>query len=306
MRKIMFACMLVLGMVLSWHAVFADFYVIPAGVRIGTCIDSLPYTISSPGFYFIKKDLTYPSTSGYAITVNADNVTIDLMGFSLIGQGKTSGTSEGIYMDGRKNVEIRNGTVRQFGGRGIDEADSTGSNHRIVNVRVVQNGGLGIHLGGQGHLIKNCTAYDNYSGIDCVRGCIVVENTAYDNDVDGISTGTGCTMIGNAAYRNERWGIEAGPGATVKGNTAALNRDTGIKVSYGSTVIGNTAYDNQNDGIEVDEGCSVISNTAYRNDRFGINLDYRHTVYHNTAYDNDVGNYTGCASDCTVGENYMP
>jgi len=223
MRKMIFACMLVLGIVLSFHIAFADFYVIQTGTRTGIRINSLPYTILNPGFYFITKDLTYSSTSGNAITVNADNVTIDLMGFSLIGQGKTSGTSEGIYMDGRKNVEIRNGTVRQFGHRGIDEFSSSGSNHRIVNVRLVQNGGEAIALYGDGHIIKTCTAYDNYSGIFCGSGCVLRENTAYDNDVEGFSCAAGSTVIENAAYRNGRWGFNVGSGSTVIGNSAIVS-----------------------------------------------------------------------------------
>lgn len=67
----------------------ADFYVIAGGGRMtGKEITSLPYTISSPGFYYITKDLT-TTTHGHGIHIQADNVTIDLMGFSLIGQGGT-------------------------------------------------------------------------------------------------------------------------------------------------------------------------------------------------------------------------
>ncbi|MBU4448351.1 MAG: hypothetical protein KKD99_07175, partial [Proteobacteria bacterium] len=55
---------------------------------VGTKITSVPYTISSPGFYYLGGNLTYSGT-GSAISVDADNVTLDLMGFSLTGAGKS-------------------------------------------------------------------------------------------------------------------------------------------------------------------------------------------------------------------------
>ena len=57
-------------------------------------------------------NLTY-SGSTNAITVSADDVTLDLMGFSLTNSG-AKGSTYGINLSGRTNVEIRNGTVRGF------------------------------------------------------------------------------------------------------------------------------------------------------------------------------------------------
>jgi hypothetical protein len=49
-----------------------------------TCaaITTVPTTISLPGTYCVTKDLTTQSTSGNAITVSANGVTIDLGGQS--------------------------------------------------------------------------------------------------------------------------------------------------------------------------------------------------------------------------------
>ena len=98
---------------------WAEFYVIAgAGGRpVGTAITSLPHTISSSGFYYITKDMTCADGT-YGITIGVDNVTLDLMGFSLIGAGG-SGLDNGISMDERSNVEIRNGTIRDFSRAGI-------------------------------------------------------------------------------------------------------------------------------------------------------------------------------------------
>ena len=51
-----------------------------------------------PRFLFLAGNLTYSSTNGNAITINADDVTLDLMGNSLSGPGAATGTVEGIIM----------------------------------------------------------------------------------------------------------------------------------------------------------------------------------------------------------------
>lgn len=220
---------------------FADFYVIAGGGRIGTCITSLPYTISSPGFYYIKGNLESTETG---ITVNADNVTLDLMGFTITGPGKDSGTGHGIYISAEYNVEIRNGTVRDFGLNGVYEYSAVNS-HRIMSVRSVSNGGDGINLQGLGHLVKNCTSSRNGGkGINVDRATTVVGNTCYDNEDDGIHTGHGCTVIGNTSMSNGADGIDVPSGCTVKNNTTWYNENFGIAVSSFCLLDGNTAFQN--------------------------------------------------------------
>ena len=81
-----------------------------------TPISSVPYTINQPGSYYLSRNLTMTADSN-GITVKADNVTIDLMGFTLKGRG--TGEKDGITMNGRSNVEVRNGTVENWGGAGV-------------------------------------------------------------------------------------------------------------------------------------------------------------------------------------------
>ena len=62
-----------------------DFYVVAVGgSSIGTPIISVPYTISQSGFYYLKGNFY---TSGSAIFIQANDVTLDLMGFCLSGDG---------------------------------------------------------------------------------------------------------------------------------------------------------------------------------------------------------------------------
>ncbi len=191
-----------------------EFYVVAGGgPPVGTKITSLPpsgLTISNPGFYFLGGNLTYSGT-GAAITINADDVTIDLMGFSLTGPGG-SGPPDGVYMFGRSNVEVRNGTVRGFA-IGVREADSNnnGNKHRIINVRAINNV-TGIWLFGKNHLIKNCSASKNSSYALCIGGSgLVSDCEANNNDIGIVMDGPG-SILGNTALNNSSMNFVLGHG----------------------------------------------------------------------------------------------
>ncbi|MHC5077049.1 MAG: hypothetical protein ACYTFM_11560, partial [Planctomycetota bacterium] len=82
-----------------------------------TPISSIPYSITQPGSYYLTGDLSTSSTTSHGIGISASNVTVDFMGYSLTGPGKSSGSIyDGIYSGlPISNVEIRNGTLREFG-----------------------------------------------------------------------------------------------------------------------------------------------------------------------------------------------
>ena len=81
-----------------------------------TPITTLPATISTQGIYCLTGNLAAPSTfgSGHAITIDANNVTLDLNGWKLGGQAAGAGTlAIGIYSLAN-NVTVKNGIVRGF------------------------------------------------------------------------------------------------------------------------------------------------------------------------------------------------
>ena len=220
-----------------------------AEVEPRTPISSLPYTISTPGSYYLTGDLTLTDTAVNGITVNADNVTIDLMGYSLNGPGSGSGTNYGIHINGRSNVEVRNGTVRRFGSVGIYDYYTADRGHRIIAVRAVSNGDCGIELRCRGNLVKDCTAAHNgKAGIVVYWGSTVTGNTAYNNQDDGIYADSGSTVTGNTAYNNQSHGIHARPGCTVTGNSAYYNQRNGIYLNGHNLLDQNTAYNNNQSG----------------------------------------------------------
>jgi parallel beta-helix repeat protein len=250
-----------------------------------TPISSLPITISSSGSYYITGDLT-STTDG--ITINADNVTIDLMGFSITGQKGGGTVHHGIYMYDRCNVEIRNGTVKGFRDHGIRSDGINTSGIRVINVRVIDNGEAGIYLGGYSSLIKDCTAVSNGDfGIGCYTG-IITNNNVYDNGASGINGGQGCTLINNAARSNGAHGLEGCNFSIIENNTAFGNTYDGINTSS-STLIGNNVYMNTGDGIEAGDSSTVLNNTAVSNGIYGLNLGSKSGYANNVLSANNGG-----------------
>jgi parallel beta-helix repeat protein len=252
-----------------------------------TAITSLPYTISTSGSYYLTGNL---SSTGNGITVNADNVTIDFNGFTISGLGKGTGLGYGIFMESKKNVEIKNGSIKNFGAHGIYEiSDINGIGHRIMRMRVLDNGGTGILLNGQSHLVHECTASGNSTyGIYAGGGSTVSSNMATGNSTYGIGASEGSTITGNTVRGNSGNGIYAGEGSTVSGNAAIGNGKDGIHADSGFTVSGNTAYGNAENGIYAGEGSTITGNTVGGNRENGIYAEVGSTVKNNTAYNNNT------------------
>jgi hypothetical protein len=244
------------------------------------------FTISQSGSYYLSGNRNC-STNG--IRVDANDVTINLMGYSLL--GPDSGSYSGVDMYGRSNVEIRNGTVRGFF-CGINENYVRGRNHRVINIRAISNSNHGIILQSTNNLIKDCT---------------VSRNGLKASSVFGINSGPGSTITGNMVYEN---------GFSATGNVNS------IIASSGSTITGNTVYDNGTQamgtgtyvrGIYVSSGCTVIGNTVYRNGLDahgstvrGIHLDGNSLVDQNTAFDNFGENMNDPGTGVITVANYAP
>ena len=198
------------------------------------------FVINKPGSYYLSGNRI---CSGTGIEVNANNVTIDLMGYTLT--GLETGTSFGIYMDLLENVEIRNGSVQKFGSHGIRGASFDSRMQRIINVRLLYNGLNGISLAGSGNLIKDCLAKGNGNrGIYTNFKSIVSGNIVYGNQGDGIFAGDDSRVTGNTAYENQGSGINALSNCLVADNVVKDNQENGIVSSAGCLVTGNVANSN--------------------------------------------------------------
>ncbi|MDW7979440.1 MAG: right-handed parallel beta-helix repeat-containing protein [Verrucomicrobiales bacterium] len=220
----------------------------------------MPFQIASPGSYYLTTNLTgFPGQNG--ITISADNVTLDLMGFELVGvPGSRSGISAILTIT---NVTIRNGTVRGWGTNGVD---LTFANHgRVEEVFALRNGSYGIRA--IGHFIMvNCSARENGEvGLAPGNGSIVVDCTANNNGSDGLMTGSDSVVKNCTAAYNGRHGIVAGGGSHVSACVASWNATNGIYALWGSVVSDCSLQFNTGNGIQVGGNCLVIRNNCRAN-----------------------------------------
>ena len=219
-----------------------------------------PVTINARrgGSYRLTSDLLVPGLDTNGIVVDANDVTIDLNGFTVIRAscyGETedctpaSGNGHGVTRTSidTLGMSVRNGSVVGMAGSGI----VVGSQAEVANVRVRWN------------------------------------------RIHGIQTGFGSIVRGNVARQNGSRGITAFSGSTVTGNSASNNGSDGILISGGSTATNNTSYFNGGDGINCLEGSTVHRNTVYGNTGFGLALDPGASYRENTITDNTAGTVSG-------------
>jgi hypothetical protein len=216
MKKII-CLVFIMAMVFVGSAWAAGIYVMPG--KVGTKISSLPYTISAPGYYYFNGNLSIDLSAGTAITISASNVTLDLMGFSLINTHAAGFAANGIVINGLAGVEIRNGTVVNFT-ECVNAASTSVANHRIFNMRCT-NGGDGIYLKGQNHLVQNCNTSNNYYGIyldsGTISNCVACNNTN-----TGIRLNGAGSVLGSIANNNTSHNFYfASANITVNRNSAA-------------------------------------------------------------------------------------
>lgn len=244
-------------------------------------ISSVPITIDQPGSYYFTSDLTYAVPGGVGIRITAGDVTLDLMGYTLKGGGFNG---HGIDISSA-NVEIRNGTVREFGGTGIV---GRGAVNRIINVHVIGNSERGINVHFEGFVVENCTASANgHRGISAGGNGVIRNNVVSGNGNNGIAAGSGNLIVGNQASHN----------------------DIGILVEDGNRVVGNNAHQNRSTGIQVRVGNVVLGNSARSNGFMGLffNGDYPNLVDQNVFTNNTPANMNQAAcGSCVFGLNISP
>jgi len=212
-------------------------------------IATLPYTISQSGSYVVVKDLSLSTQDTNGITISVDNVTIDLNGHSLMGPGKSTGTSgSGIYIVAtRYNIAIHNGTVLDWRQDGINGQNS--ANSQFENLRCYNNGLRGLYAG---------------------FGSRVVGNTCYQNADAGIRTNNGCYINGNACSNNAGSGLYAGLGSTVSGNSCKNNTNEGIYAEAACQISNNSCHANDAEGIQVAGSGTIVNNSCASNLGSGI------------------------------------
>jgi parallel beta-helix repeat protein len=272
-------------------------------------ISSLPYTIAGAGSYYVTSNLV-GIVSQHGIRITTDNVTLDLSGYTLIG---VPGSLDGVSVSGvRRNVVIRNGIVRDWGGDGVDAFFT--DNGQFENLLATNNGASGIRIGASS-TIKGCEgSYNTLNGLESASYSNIVDCVALQNGDNGISAGAGSTVTGCTASKNATDGVHAsalGAGLVVTGCVSKENNGDRIEVLAYSLVEGNTAdqsgFAGDGAGIHVTgSGNRIEANNVTNNDR-GIDIDAAsNIVVRNSAYNNGAAGPPNEYSDIIAGNTVGP
>ncbi len=215
-------------------------------------------TIAAPGSYYLTNDIDG------RLTIAADDVDLDLRGFTITGTGTFS-----VEIDSVENVRLHGGTVRGSTSAPIRVAAS--SHVLLENLRVLD-------------AAFNAVQVNDHSGLLVIRS-IVVDTSGFagirviNTQAESVEAVIEDNIVTNANTidTNVRPAISlvhTGAGAltaAVSRNRVFGNRTTGIAVlaegggTSGGIVSGNTIHDNGGTGLFVDGDFIVSKNIAHDN-----------------------------------------
>lgn len=272
--------------------------------------EDVPIVIAQPGSYFLTGNLRGGGAGATAITVLAENVTIDMRGFE-IGPSEVGAFNRGIEVEG-DNVQIANGTIRGCLDSGIYAV--LGDDGNFENLRLVGNAGFGL-ITTRDATIRRCIALSNtLAGLRCdstaviegcraqsnggvgiqvgarssVSACVSTQNgaagylggdtssisncTAQGNAGPGFSFAAGGASLVNCTARSNSVGFSVGDASVIDGCTASLNTTHGVSVGDGSTVRGCSAFDNTNAGFTATGDAPMFVNCSAQSNEDGFQL----------------------------------
>jgi hypothetical protein len=200
-----------------------------------TAAGGFPYVISQPGSYKLSGNLVVKGdTDGIDITAN--NVSLDLNGFTISGPDICSGSpptctgvaGSGVYSNSN-NVAVRNGSVTGF----------------YIGVRVD---------GGPQVIVEEISASGNFdAGISATSG-VVRRNTASNNGLYGI-VAMSSVVTENVANLNNGFGINAYDSVVLQ-NVANSNTSYGVAATR--SIVGSNALSFNGAGA-IQPGGNVVS-----------------------------------------------
>jgi hypothetical protein len=239
-------------------------------IEARTPISSAPFTIAAPGSYYLTTNLAV--SSGNGITIVANNVTLDLNGFT-ISSTESAPTGVGIQLgtiSGLKNIAILNGVivggvtntggVYSGSGFGYGISDFSGNSVSVRVTGVSVSGCLysGINLPLYGTMVNSCT-------VGTLGGYGIKAQSVSD------STARNCGAYGIYAYTADNcWsqciGGWSGLFATTADNCYGLSSSgRGLDAT-----VANSCYGTSSSGTGLD---ASTANNCYGNSSGGTGLN---------------------------------
>lgn len=279
-----------------------------------------PVTLTQPGLYRLTSNLDVRTQSSpadvTAIEVAANDVTIDMNGFELLGPVTCSTSSpvsctssgEGLGISVQQtesvffvNTVVKNGTVRGFGNKGIRLRSG-----RIERVRALHNGFGGFSVG-EGEVVDCIAIYNQAIGINVGSGAIRRSVSAHG----GFGIYVGSTHVQQCIVEgNEADGIVAETGAgVIDGCQVTNNLVDGIRTASffdnggTHTIRGNTITGNGEAGVRCGASCTVVDNTIRFNAGLAIQFSSAGGYARNVMTANNGGSETQVDGGIPIGPN---
>jgi hypothetical protein len=249
-------------------------------------IDALPATISTQGVWCLKEDLSTNITSGNAITIATNNVTIDCNDFKIGGLAAGNASlAYGIFADGRQNTTIRHCNIRGFY-EGIVLQEGAG--HLVEDNRLDNNLETGLSVYGDNVRVRRNAVYDTGGS---AGGTLAAGIFASGNIVDNIVSGVFADKPGGYLY-----GIRSsGFGAQVLGNSVSGIAQT---ATQGGAIASSAGITLEN-WYQRASGNQVVGS--------GTNNIGIASGLHSYCLDNTVGGFVNAFSGtCTGDRNFSP
>lgn len=239
-----------------------DVQTLPA---VGGTVPGL-HLIDKPGSYYLSDNIFVPpGRSG--VVIAADNVTLNLNGFAILGEkGSEHGVTVGLRDDGSegvfKNLEIINGAICGVGKDGvrlsgaIDPFDVLSTASRVADLRIADVGGIGVNLDFSSHC--------------------AVENVLVEQAVQGgISAGSYARVRDCTTNNCFGLGIGAGSGSRIEDCVSNLNQNAGGIAASTSVIEGCVTNFNSGYGVNAPNGlvrgCVSANNTGAEITGAGVN-----------------------------------
>lgn len=187
-----------------------------------TAITKAPYTISESGQYCLAKNL---ATSKNAISITADEVTLDCDGYTIDGSGQAASTTmRGISGYSRRGVSVRNCTVKGF----IEGIRLTGTQNTVSDNVVIAPYSRGIVVEGDENIVERNRINDAGGTTNTSWGAfgIIAKGSAVvrGNVVSGVVPTSGSRKSGYGIYSsgNDAGVLEGNVVRNVVGDGSAI------------------------------------------------------------------------------------
>ncbi len=242
-----------------------------------------PCEITVSGAYHLSSDLVSDAPNAHIVEITADDVTLDLAGFSLRGPATCAwgggtvncidtGSGDGVHATSSARVTIRGGNVLNAAANGL----ALGESAVIDLVHVHGAGEVGIALKA-GSAVTRCTVgFTGSFGIEgafgvSVTGTLVhhagsvglsdislaARNRVTTNDGHGIETTLSAVILDNIVHNNDGDGVHAAIDALVLDNTLLENAFYGLRFAtfegaYGGNIVADNGFGTvSGPGVEV-------------------------------------------------------